>query len=180
MFRPTNRRVRRTAATAVILALGVGLVPPIASAAGLGGRATGGGAVATGTWGATASVTSMTFTSNTAQTTTVANTGSVALGAESYSVTLTKPFFFTPTVSLFECPVPWERGACPGGTGTRIGGTLVAPTTTTITSTTPLAVGSSTYLQVEPTGVFFLPMTVTLTPEVTSPAQLRAPIRTNR
>jgi hypothetical protein len=53
--------------------------PSIASAAGIGGKATGSESVTVGTWGATASVTSMVFTTNTDQTATVTNTGSIAV-----------------------------------------------------------------------------------------------------
>jgi len=178
MHGSTHRRAVRTVATAAVLLLGVGVVPTIAHAAGIGGRATGSEAVTVGTWGLTAATTSMSFTTNTAQTTTATNTGSIALSAESYVVTVSKPFFFTPTMTVHECPVAWVSGACSGGTGTQIGGTLTAGTTTTITTTTSLGVGASLYLEVVPAGVFILTTTVTLTPEVTSPAQLRAPVRT--
>jgi hypothetical protein len=122
----------------------------------------------------------MAFNTNTVQTSTVTNTGSIALTAESYSVTVTRPFFFAPTFTIFQCPVAWVAGTCSGGTGTQIGGTLTAGTTTTITSSTPLAVGSADYLQVEPSGVFFFTTTVTLTTKVTSPSQLRAAVRVNQ
>lgn len=170
----------RTVATATVLLLGVALLPPVASAAGLGGRVTGTEAMTAGSWGATASVTSMSFNTNTAQTSTVTNTGSIALSAQSYVVTITKPPIFTPTFQVFECAVPWVTGTCSGGAGTQIGGTLTAGTTTTITATTALAAGAAVYLQVEPTGVFLFTTTVTLASHVTSPAQLRAGVKTNQ
>ncbi len=178
MRRFTHSRACRTAAVAAVLLLGVGLLPTIASATGLGGRTTGTEAVTVGTWGATASVTSMAFTANTAQTSTVTNTGSIALTAQSYSVTITKPIIFSPTFTVFQCAVAWVSGTCSGGPGTQIGGTLDAGTTTTVTSPTSLAPGAAVYLEVVPAGVFLFTTTVTLTPQVTSPTQLRAPIRT--
>ena len=180
---PLSPRTRSRAAGAVVaavLALGVGVLPSIASAAGLAGRTTGTGSVTTGTWGVTAAVTSMSFNTNTAQSTAVTNTGTVASSAESFVVTVSKPFFFTPTMTVFECPVAWVGTTCSGGPGTPVGGTLTAGTTTTVTSTTGLAPGASFYLEVVPAGVFILTTTVTLTPEVTSPGQLRPPVRTNQ
>ncbi len=179
MQRFTHSRACRTAAVAAVLLLGVGLLPTIASATGIGGRSTGAEAVTVGTWGATASVTSMSFSTNTAQTSTVTNTGSIALTAQSYSVTISKPIIFAPTFTVFQCAVAWVSGSCSGGPGTQIGGTLASGTTTTVTSSTSLAPGGIVYLEVVPAGVLFFTTTVTLSPQVTSPAQLRAPVKTN-
>ena len=178
MCRFTHRRACRTAATAAVLLLGVGLVPPIASAAGIGGTATGAEVVTVGTWGATASVTSMTFTRNTPQTSVVSNSGSIALSAQSYVVTISRPAGRLPRFRIDECAVPWLRNKCSGGAGTPVGGILRSNTTTTITSTTALAAGGSVYLLVRPIRVT-RSTTVTLTPEVTSPSQLRAAAQTN-
>jgi hypothetical protein len=179
MKRITHHTAVRTVATAAVLLLGVALLPPVASAAGVGGRTTGTESATAGSWGATASVTSMAFNTNTDQTSTVTNTGSIALSAQSYVVTITKPIIFAPTFQIFECAVPWVTNTCSGGAGTQIGGTLASGSTTTITSTTALAAGAAVYLQVEPAGVLFFTTTVTLTSQVTSPAQLRAGIKTN-
>ena len=149
MYRITHRRACRTAATAAVLLLGVGLVPPIASAAGIGGKATRTESVTVGTWGATASVTSMTFTTNTDQTSDVTNTGSVDLSAQSYVVTVSRPAGRPPRFQVYECAVPWVGTSCSGGTGTPVGGFLPSNATTTITSTTALAAGRSVYLLVQ-------------------------------
>jgi len=177
MCRFTHRRACRTAATAAVLLLGVGLVPPIASAAGIGGTASGTEAVTVGTWGATASVTSMTFTNNTPATSDVTNTGSIALSAQSYVVTISRPAGRLPTFRVVECAVPWARNRC-SSRATAVGGVLRANTTTTITSTTALAAGGTVYLLVRPRRVTRA-TTVTLTPTVTSPSQLRAAVQTN-
>jgi hypothetical protein len=177
MCRFTHRRACRTAATAVVLLLGVGLVPPIASAAGIGGTATGTESVTVGTWGATASVTSMTFTNNTPKTSDVTNTGSLALSAQSYVVTISRPAGRLPTFRVDECAVPWFRNRCTSG-ATAVGGVLRSNTTTTITSTNALAAGGIVYLLVRPNRVT-RSTTVTLTPTVTSPSQLRAAVQTN-
>jgi hypothetical protein len=158
----------------------VASLAPLAGAAGLGGRVIRTESVSTASWGATASVTSMNFNTNTSQTSNVTNTGNIALSAQSFVVTVTRPFLFVPTFRVFECAVPWVGGACSGGAGTQIGGTLDSGTTTTITASTALAVGATEYLQVEPTGVFLFTTTVTISPEVTAPAQVRAAIRTNQ
>ena len=164
---------------ASVLLLGMGALPAIASAAGVGARATGISSVSVGTWGATASVTSMTFTTNSFQTSTVTNTGTIALSARSYSVTISNPTGKAPTFRIVRCGVAWVSATCPGGTGTQIGGTLTANSTTIITSTAPLAPGASMYLQVEPSGVRKA-TTVMITPLVRSPTQLLAPVQSNQ
>ena len=172
-------RVCRAAATAAVLLLGVALLPPIASASGLGAHAKGSESVTAGTWGTTESVSTMTFTGETDQTSTVTNSGSIALSAESFSVTISRPTFFLSLFTIYECAVPWVGNECSGGAGTQLGGTLESNSTTVVTSTAALAVGSSLYLQVEPELVF-TSTTVTFSSEVTSPTQLRAAIKTNQ
>jgi hypothetical protein len=179
MHRCTQRRACRTAAAAAVLLLGVGLAPSIASATGLGGKTTGTESVTVGTWGATATVTSMVFTTDTDQTSNVTNTGSIALVAQSYSVTVSNPVSGSPTFKVFQCAVAWVSTKCSGGAGTQIGGTLAKNSTTTITSTTSLNAGVVVYLQVEPATVTSS-TTVTLTPKVTSPTQLRAAVKSNQ
>jgi hypothetical protein len=175
----THFRACRTAATAAVLLLGVALLPPIASAAGLGAHAKGAGSVTVGTWGATPSVTSMVFTGNTDQTSTVTNTGSIPLSAESFSVTISRPAIFLSLFYVYECAVPWVGNDCSGGAGTELGGLLESDSTTVVTSTTALGVGGALYLQVEPLLVF-TSTTVSISSQVTSPTQLRAAIRTNQ
>jgi len=174
----THSRACRTAATAAVLLLGVGLVPQIASAAGIGGQSTGIEAATVGTWGTTATVTSMVFTTNTNQTSKITNTGSIALSAQSYSVTVSNASG-SPTFKVFQCAVAWVGNLCSGLAGTQVGTTLSKSSTTTITSTTALAPSAAVYLQVEPTGVSSS-TTVTVTPKVTSPGQLRAAVKTNQ
>ena len=175
----THSRACRTAAVAAVLLLGVGLVPPIAAAAGVGGRVTGTEAVTAGTWGATASVTSMVFTSSTVQTSKITNSGTIALTAQSYTVTVSTPASGSPTFKVFQCGVAWVGNLCSGLAGTQVGGTLAKGSSTTVTSTTALAPAAAVYLQVEPTGVTSS-TTVTVTPKVTSPGQLRAAVKTNQ
>jgi hypothetical protein len=175
----TLSRACRTVATATVLLLGVGLVPQIASATGLHGRTTGTESVTAGTWGVHAATTSFTFTSSTDQTVTVTNTGTIALSAESYGVTVSKPSTGAPTFKLYECTTAWSANKCAGGAGTQIGGTLNANSSTTVSISTALAVSAVIYLQWEPTGVTSS-TTITLSPQVTSPTQLRAAVKTNQ
>jgi hypothetical protein len=121
----------------------------------------------------------MVFTTTADQTSTVTNTGSIALSAESFSVTVSLPAAGRSRFNLFECAVAWVGGNCSGGAGTQLGGTLMYNTTTVVTSTTAVAVGGAIYLQVEPIRVRSS-TTVTITSEVTSPSQLRAAIKTNQ
>jgi len=177
--RTTRSRAGRTAALVAVLLLGVGLVPPLANAAGVRGATTGTSSVTAGTWGVTAATTSMVFTLSLDQSSKVTDTGSVALVAQSYSVTVSTTALGSPTFRVFQCAVAWVANLCSLGLGTPVGGTLATPSTTLLTSTTALAVGAAVYLQVEPLLVLSS-TTVTLSTRVTSPGQLRAPIRTNQ
>lgn len=183
-WHPSHRHVgrglagRKAAAATVALLVTLAL-PAVAGAAGLRARATGTSSVSAENWGVAASVTSMTFTTNAVQTSTVTNTGTVALSAHSYSVTVSKPKGRPPTFTIYRCSVAWVASTCPGGTATQIGGTLSASSTTILTSVTALAPGASIYLEVRPSGVQ-RPTTVTIAPQVTSPSQLRAPVRTDQ
>jgi hypothetical protein len=174
----THRHASRTAALAAVLLCGVAAVPPIAGAAGLKGTAAGTESVTAATWGVTASVTTMTFTTNTNQTSTVTNNGTVALVAESYSVTVSNPAG-APTFKVFQCAVAWVSNKCSGGAGTQVGGTLAKNSTTTITSTTAMAVGGLLYLQVEPATVTASTV-VTISTRIAAPTQLRAAVKTNQ
>jgi hypothetical protein len=179
MQRRTHRNAGRTAALAAVLLCGVALVPPIAGAAGLGGTAVGNESVTAAKWGVTASVTTMTFTTTADQTSTVTNNGTVALVAESYSVTVSNPTGGSPTFKVFQCAVAWSGNLCSGTAGTQVGGTLAKNSTTTITSTTAMAVSGLLYLQVEPTGVTASTV-VTISTKIAAPSQLRAAVKTNQ
>lgn len=168
----------RTASAAVVLLLGVALLPSIADASSVGGRTIGTESVASAVWGMTASVTSMTFTANTSQLSEVTNNGNVPLVAESFVVTVPKSPG-NPSFTVFLCPVPWVSTTCSGGPGTQVGGTLTKNSTSTITTSTALAVGGIAHLQVRPTAVAFS-ITVTLIPQITSPGQVRAAVATNQ
>jgi hypothetical protein len=155
-------------------------VPGRAGAAGV-VRATADGteSVTSGIWAATLSATSLTFTTNTKQTSTVTNTGTVALVGISYKVTVSKPASGSPTFKIFVCAVPWSGGTCSGGLGTAVGGTFSKNTTTTVNSAVVPALAGAVYLQVEPTAVTSS-TTVTLGTSIKSTTQLRAAIRTNQ
>jgi hypothetical protein len=174
-----RRRAGRKAAVAAIALVTALALPTVAGAAGVRARSTGTSTVSAGTWGVAATVTSMTFTTNTAQTSTVTNIGTVALTAHSYSVTISKPPGRAPTFNVYRCPVAWVSTTCPGGAGTQIGGTLSANSTTTISTTTALAPGASIYLEVQPSGVRRA-TTVSITPQVTAPSQIRVPVQSNQ
>jgi len=73
----------------------------------------------------------------------------------------------------------WVATKCSGSAGTRVGGMFAANSSTTITSTTSLAPWAAAYLKVEAKRVTS-PTTVTLTPEVTSPTQLRTTVDTGQ
>jgi hypothetical protein len=121
----------------------------------------------------------MVFTTRTDQTSTVTNAGSIALTAESFSVTISTPTTGRSRFTLFECAVAWVTNTCSGGAGTQLGGTMTSGSTTVVTSTAALAVGGAIYLQAEPSRIRSS-TTVTITSEVTSPSQLRAAIKTNQ
>lgn len=175
----TRSRACRTAAPAAVLLLGVVLLPPFAGASGVKGAVAQTESVAAASWGATASVTSMTFTTSTFQTSNVTNTGTVALVAESYLVTISKPASGTPTFKVFTCAVAWVSTKCSGGSGTQVGGTLASNSSTTITLTAALAVGTVEYLQIEPTSVVASTV-VTISPRVAAPSQVRVGVATNQ
>ena len=124
-------------------------------------------------------MTTLAFSSNVDQVVVVTNTGSIALTARTYAVTISKPKGKAPAFKVFRCAVAWVSNRCSGGAGTQIGGTLNANATTSIISTAPLTPGASMYLQVEPSGVTAT-TTVQIVPQVTAPSQLRAPIQTNQ
>jgi hypothetical protein len=170
----------RTAALAAVLLLGVGLVPSPAAAARIGGRTTGAESISSATWGATASATSMTFTSRASQYSTVTNTGVVALVAESFLVTVSNPGPPTPTFTILACTSAWVGRRCNGGVGTQIGGTFATGTSTTVAAAFAVVVGGSIYLRVRPSIGGIRATTITVMPEVTAPSQVQAPVKTNQ
>ncbi len=175
---PSSRAGRTVAAATVLLLVGI-TAPSGAGAATNHGRASGNESVVSGTWAATASTPAMTFTTNTNQTSTITNTGTIALSAISYKVTVSNPTSGSPTFKVFACAVAWVSSKCSGGKGTQAGGTLAKNSTTTVSSTVIPALGGSVYLQVQPTSVTSS-VTVTLAPTITSPTQLRAAVKTNQ
>jgi len=180
MHRLIRLNACRTAAIAAVLLLGVGLVPSPAGAARIGGKTTGTESISSATWGATASVTSMTFTSRTSQYSTVTNSGDVALVAESFLVTVSNPGPPTPTFTIYACTSPWTGRRCNGGFGTQIGGPFATGTSTTVSAAFPIVVGGSIYLKVRPSMGGIQATTVTVMPEVTAPSQVQAPVTTNQ
>jgi hypothetical protein len=178
--RPVLRHPARTAATAVVLVLLTAAIPGRAGAAGVvKATAKGTESVASGKWAATLSATSLTFTTNTNQTSTVTNTGTVALVGISYKVTVSNPASGSPTFKLFVCAVAWSGGTCSGGAGTAVGGPFSKNSTTTVSSAVVPALAGAVFLQVEPASVTSS-TTVTLGTSITSATQLRAAIHTNQ
>jgi hypothetical protein len=167
-------------AVATVL-LSVALVPPVPAGASGVAKASvvGSESVTAGTWKATASTTSFTFTGNTDQTSTVTNTGTVALSAISYKVVVSNPASGSPSFTLWVCPVAWSANKCSGGSGTQVGTTVAKNSTTTVTSSTVPALSGAVYLQVEPAAVTST-VTVGLSTLITSPTQLRAAVKTNQ
>ncbi len=174
------RNARRTAATAAVLLLAVLAVPLRAEAASI-VKATRSGSesVTSAVWTATVSPTALTFTTNTAQTSTVTNTGTIALVSISYKVVISNPTSGTPTFTLFACAVAWSAGKCSGGSGTQVGTTFAKNSTTTVTSAVVPAVGGSVFLQATPTSVGSS-VSMTLSTSISSASQLRAPIVTRQ
>lgn len=94
-------------------------------------------------------------------------------------MTVSKLASGAPTFKIFQCAVAWVSNLCSGGAGTQVGTTLSKNSTTTITSTTALAAAAAVHFQVEPASVTSS-TTVTLSPKVTSPTQVRAALKTNQ
>ncbi len=174
-----QRGVGRTVVSAVLVFAALAL-PSSAGAAGKAAASVvGSESVTSGTWGATVSPATLTFTTNTAQTATVTNTGTLALVGIGYTVTISKPTGGSPTFTLYACAVAWSGGKCSGGTGTKVGTSYSKNTSTPVTSTVVPAVGGSVYLQATPTGVSSS-VSMTLATTVTSASQLRARVVTNQ
>jgi hypothetical protein len=175
-----HRVACRTAGATAVLLLVVLAFPPRAEAVGVvKAKSTGTESVTTGKWLATVSPTTLTFTTNTAQTSTVANTGTIALTAISYKVTVSNPVSGSPIFTLFVCPVAWSGGLCSGGTGTQVGTTYAKNSIITVSSAVVPAIGGNVFLQATPVGVTSS-VTLTLGTSVSSATQVRAAIKTNQ
>ena len=175
-----GRKPARTAALAAVLAVAMLSLPSEAGAAGtVKASAAKTESVTSGVWAATLSTTSMTFTANADQTSTVTNTGTLVLVGISYKVTVSNPATGSPTFELFVCTVAWSGGTCSGGAGTQVGGTFAKNSTATVSSTVVPAISGHVYLQVEPTGVASS-TSLTLGTSISSATQLRAPVKTNQ
>ncbi len=168
--------VRRTVATATVLLLTAFALPTVAGADSTVGA--GLEAVTSGSWAATASPASLTFTSDATQSSVVANVGTLGLSAVSFEMTISLPATGAPTFTVFVCDVPWSSGSCAGGPGTEVGGTFSAGTTTTATTSVVPPLGGSVDLLVVPTSVVSS-VTVTLGTSIDA-AQLRSPLTTNQ
>ncbi len=168
----------RIVTTVAVLVLAGAGVPSLAAAAGpVKATVSGSESVTSGKWAATAGTTSMTFTTNTDQVSTITNTGTVPLSAISYKVTVSNPTG-SPTFTLFACTTAWASNKCGGAAGTQVGTTFAKNTTTTVASAVVPPVGGSVYLQFEPATVTASTV-VTLGTSITSPGQL-AVVKTNQ
>ena len=131
------------------------------------GRTSGAEGLTSAAWGASASP--MSFTWNLvggSHTATVANTGTVALAAITYTVTVSTGTGVT-TFTLAACSVPWSLGLCNGGAGTAVGGTYAIGSSTHASSTVVPPVGGDVYLQATSAGLVLSSITMTLSLAVT-------------
>jgi len=184
--RARRRRVTGRVVTTVA-ALLVALVAAPSSAMGgvLKGAAVGAEAVSSGSWGASINPTSLTWTSNSSQTATVTDTGTVTMVQLTYRITVTfDASKDTPVLTLAVCTSPWSGGRCNGGAGTNIpaAGSYDVNGTTVETSTVVPPLSGSVYLQATSSGSFHQqkPLTMAFVPEVSSPGQLRGALRTDQ
>jgi hypothetical protein len=179
---PTGPRARTTAASAAVVLLFVALVPAVAWATGSQGVAAGAEAVKGGSWGAKPSPASMSWGTGSAlhQTTTVSNTGTIALISMTYTVAVAGGNA-TNRFGLAACATPWSAGGlCNGGAGTAIGRVFRGGTTTVVTSTFVPGVGGTIYLQATERSASATAITMTLTVAVTAVTQTRAHVTTNQ
>jgi hypothetical protein len=178
---PLGRRARTTAATAAVVLLSAILAPALAGASPDRGQALGPERVSDGTWGAAVTPTALSWSlaSGARQTSTVNNTGSVAVTAMTYKVVMSNGLSLA-TFTLAACTIPWVGGLCSGGAGTAIGGTYRLGSTTTITSSVVPPVGGSIYLQGIASSLSVTTITMTLTVSVTAKTQTRAKVVTNQ
>jgi hypothetical protein len=175
---PSCHRARTTAATAAVVLLLAVSNPGTASAQIVLGNVQGSETVTSGSWGAVAAPTTMTWAagSRANQTTTVSNTGNIALTALTYKV-IVSAGAGTTSFTLQTCARPWNNGGnCPGHTTTAIGGSYALGSVTTVNSPSIPAPGGAIYVEASPSGAVATTVTMTLQTSVTSTTQVRAPI----
>jgi hypothetical protein len=149
------------------------------------GKTTGTEQLTSSAFGASAGPTSFTWNLiGGSQTSTVSNTGTVALSAITYTVTVSSGIGLT-TFTLAVCTVAWSGGLCGGGAGTAIGGTYAIGSTTHVNSSVVPPVGGDVYLKATASGVTVTSITMSLSLAVTgssTPAstQVRAAVTTNQ
>jgi hypothetical protein len=179
---PSCHRARTTAATAAVVLLLALLNPGTAGARTLLGGVQGSETVTSGSWGAVATPTAMTWTTGggTNQTTIVTNTGSIALTGLTYKVTVSAGAGTT-SFTLQTCARPWNNGGnCPGRTETSIGGSYALGSVTTVSSSSIPAPGGAIYVEASASGAVATTVTMTLQISVASITQVRAPIVSNQ
>lgn len=179
---PLCHRARTAAATAAVVLLLALLNPGTAGAQNLLGYVWGGETVTSGSWGAVAAPTTMTWTTGggTNQTTTVTNTGNVALTGLTYTVTVSAGAGTT-SFNLQTCAKPWNNGGnCPGRTTTAIGGSYALGSVTTVKSSSIPAPAGAIYVEATASGAVATTVTMTLQISVTSITQVRASIVNNQ
>ncbi|HTZ10719.1 MAG TPA: hypothetical protein VMB72_16720 [Acidimicrobiales bacterium] len=173
-------------ATIVVALLAALVVAPATAVGGvLKGTAAGTESVSSGSWGASVAPTSLTWTSNSSQTATVTNTGTIALVQLTYQITVTfDAAKDNPVLTLAVCTSAWSGGKCNGGAGTNIpaNGNYDVNGTTTETSTVVPPLSGHVYLQATSSGTFrqSQPLTMAFVPEVAGPSQLRAAVKTDQ
>lgn len=171
-----------TVAAAVIAFLSTILMPGDAGALPNRGATQGPETVTTGTWGATASPATLTWAvaGSRRQTTTVTNTGTVALTQLTYKVTMSSGVG-TATFRLAACANVWTAGGtCPGGGATAIGGTYAIGSVTTVMSSFVPAVGGAIHVKATASRAVTATISMTLQISVASNTQLRARIVSNQ
>lgn len=179
---PSGHRARTTAATAAVVLLLTLLNPGAAGALTLHANVLGSETVTSGSWGAVAAPTTMTWTTGggTNQTTTVTNTGNIALTGLTYEVTVSAGAGAT-SFTLQACTRQWNKGGhCPGHTETAIGGSYALSSVTTVNSSSVPAPAGAIYVEAIASGAVTTTVTMTLQISVTSITEVRAPIVTDQ
>jgi hypothetical protein len=178
---PPGRKARTTAASAAVVLCSSILAPSDAWATPHRGTSAGDETATSGTWGAAASPTAMSWGLSLGQhqTSTVDNTGTVAITAMTYKVVVSNALALT-SFTLAACANPWIGGLCNGGAGTAIGGTYGVGSTTTVTSTFVPPLGGNIYVQATESFLVATRITMTLTISVTGTTQTRSPVVTNQ
>jgi len=165
---------------AAVVLLSAFLAPASAGALTGRGQATAAETVTTGTWGAAATPTTLQWTlgGRSAEVSTVTDTGTIALTALSYKVTVSTGLGIN-RFRIAVCPVAWVGTTC-SGAAKRIGTSYAPGSTTTVTSTVVPPLGGDVYLRVAPNGTDVTTITVTLAVSVAGTTQTRAGAITNQ